>query len=109
MNRSIKRNCCSSTGRAGAPLGQSVITDENGPVIVLGEEKCLESGDRGGIHRLPVRANLLEGREFERSGRGRRRGFAWAIEDVFTMANLVIAMTAALAGHAGFELLRKRF
>jgi hypothetical protein len=40
---------------------------------------------------------------------GRRRGFAWAIEDVFTMANLVIAMTAALVGYALFEFLREGF
>ncbi len=53
-------------------------------------------------------SNLLMG-EFERSGMGRRRGFAWAIGDVFTSANFVIAMTAALLGYVLFEFLRKRF
>ena len=53
-------------------------------------------------------ANLLMG-EFERSGMGRRRGFAWAIEDVFTSTNFVIAMSAALIGYVLFEFLRKRF
>ncbi len=40
---------------------------------------------------------------------GRRRGFAWAIGDVSTSANFVIAMTAALLGYVLFEFLRKRF
>lgn len=31
--------------------------------------------------------NLLMG-EFERSGLGQKRGVAWALEDVFTAANL---------------------
>jgi hypothetical protein len=53
-------------------------------------------------------ANLLMG-EFERSGMGRRRGVAWAIGDIFTVANFQIAMIAALAGYGIFEFLRKRF
>ncbi|MGA7402135.1 MAG: hypothetical protein WCC99_13090 [Candidatus Sulfotelmatobacter sp.] len=53
-------------------------------------------------------SNLLMG-EFERSGMGRRRGIAWAIEDVFTTANFEIAITAALAGYLLFEFLRKKF
>jgi hypothetical protein len=53
-------------------------------------------------------ANLLMG-EFERSGMGTRKGFAWAITDVLTPANFIIAMLAALLGHVLFEFLRKRF
>jgi hypothetical protein len=53
-------------------------------------------------------SNLLMG-EFERSGMGRKRGLAWAIEDVFTAANLEIAMVAAFVGYILFEFLRKKF
>jgi hypothetical protein len=53
-------------------------------------------------------SNLLMG-EFERSGLGQKRGVAWAIGDVFTAANFVIAMIAALIGYILFEFLRKRF
>jgi hypothetical protein len=52
--------------------------------------------------------NLLMG-EFERSGMGRKRGLAWAIEDVFTAANFEIAMVAAVIGYVLVEFLRKRF
>jgi hypothetical protein len=47
--------------------------------------------------------------EFERSGRGLKRGLAWAVGDVFTAANFEIATIAALLGHILFEFLRKRF
>jgi hypothetical protein len=53
-------------------------------------------------------SNLLMG-EFERSGGGQQKGLAWAIADVFTTANLGIAVIAALIGYALFEFLRKRF
>jgi hypothetical protein len=53
-------------------------------------------------------SNLLMG-EFERSGLGQKRGIAWAIEDIFTTANLGIAMVAALIGYGLFEFLRKKF
>ena len=53
-------------------------------------------------------SNLLMG-EFERSGMGRTRGLAWAIEDVFTAANFEIAMIAAFIGYVLFEFLRKKF
>jgi hypothetical protein len=53
-------------------------------------------------------SNLLMG-EFERSGMGRKRGLAWAIGDVLTVANFEIAMIAALIGYVFFEFLRKRF
>jgi len=53
-------------------------------------------------------SNLLMG-EFERSGMGEKKGFAWAIRDVFTSANFEIAMIAALIGYVLFEFLRKKF
>ncbi len=53
-------------------------------------------------------ANLLMG-EFERSGMGQKRGIAWAIRDVFTIANFEIAMVAALIGYVLFEFLREKF
>jgi hypothetical protein len=53
-------------------------------------------------------SNLLMG-EFERSGMGQTRGLAWAIGDIFTAANLEIAMIAALIGYVLFEFLRKKF
>jgi len=52
-------------------------------------------------------SNLLMG-EFERSGLGRKRGFAPAIADILTGANFVIAMIAAIIGYIIFEFLRKR-
>jgi hypothetical protein len=53
-------------------------------------------------------SNLLMG-EFERSGMGQKRGLAWALGDVFTVANFEIAMIAALIGYVFFEFLRKKF
>jgi hypothetical protein len=53
-------------------------------------------------------SNLLMG-EFERSGMGQSKGLAWAIADVFTLANFGIAMVAALIGYVLFEFLRKKF
>jgi hypothetical protein len=53
-------------------------------------------------------SNLLMG-EFERSGMGQKRGLAWAIGDVLTVANFEIAMIAALIGYVFFEFLRKKF
>jgi len=52
-------------------------------------------------------SNLLMG-EFERSGLGRHNGLAWAIADIFTPANFVIALVAALIGYAVVELLRAK-
>jgi hypothetical protein len=53
-------------------------------------------------------SNLLMG-EFERSGLGQKRGLAWAIGDVVTVANFEIALIAALIGWLFFESLRKKF
>jgi hypothetical protein len=52
-------------------------------------------------------ANLLMG-EFERSGAGQKNGLLWALADIFTAANFVIAMAAALAAYILFESLRKK-
>jgi hypothetical protein len=52
-------------------------------------------------------ANLLMG-EFERSGAGQRRGLLWALADIFTASNFVIAAVAAVTGYFLFEFLRKR-
>jgi hypothetical protein len=52
-------------------------------------------------------SNLLMG-EFTRSGLARGRGFAWALDDVFTEANFAIAVAAALVGYVVVEFLRKR-
>ncbi|MGA3105065.1 MAG: hypothetical protein ABSD53_11335 [Terriglobales bacterium] len=53
-------------------------------------------------------SNLLMG-EFERSGMGQKRGIAWALRDVLTVANFEIAATAALLGYGFFEFLRRKF
>jgi len=53
-------------------------------------------------------SNLLMG-EFERSGMGQKRGFAWAIRDVVTAANFEIATIAALTAYIVFEFLRRKF
>ena len=52
-------------------------------------------------------SNLLMG-EFTRSGMERGRGLVWAVEDVFTSANLIIAVIAAFIGYVIVEFLRKK-
>jgi hypothetical protein len=52
-------------------------------------------------------SNLLMG-EFEGLGQGRSRGLLWAIGDIFTTANLTIALIAALIGYVLVETLRKK-
>jgi hypothetical protein len=52
-------------------------------------------------------SNLLMG-EFTRSGAGRGRGLAWALGDIFTLTNFVIAAIAALIGYVLVEFLRNR-
>lgn len=53
-------------------------------------------------------SNLLMG-EFERSGTGSRRGLGWALEDIFTVGNLAIALIAASIGYVLFEFFRRKF
>jgi len=52
-------------------------------------------------------SNLLMG-EFERSGTGRGRTVLWAIRDILTGTNFLIAVIAALIGYMLVEFLRKR-
>jgi hypothetical protein len=52
-------------------------------------------------------SNLLMG-EFERSGMGQKKGWAWALRDVLTLSNFEIAAIAALLGYFAFEFLRKK-
>lgn len=52
-------------------------------------------------------SNLLMG-EFERSGLGKAKGLVWAVGDIFTEANFLIAVTVALIGYLLVEFLRKR-
>ncbi|GAC1411281.1 MAG: hypothetical protein NVSMB53_06730 [Gemmatimonadaceae bacterium] len=52
-------------------------------------------------------SNLLMG-EFEHSGMGQRNGFAWALRDIFTIANFLIALAAGLVGYVVVEFLRER-
>lgn len=53
-------------------------------------------------------SNLLMG-EFSGSGKGCKMGFAWAVLDIWTPANFVIAIAAALIGYAVVEFLRSKF
>jgi hypothetical protein len=46
--------------------------------------------------------------EFERSGMGQSKGLVWAIGNIFTEANFMIALIAALIGYALVESLRKK-
>jgi hypothetical protein len=52
-------------------------------------------------------ANLLMG-EYEKAGAGRRKGFFWALNDIFTLDNFVIAIVASVIGFFVFEFLRKK-
>jgi len=52
-------------------------------------------------------ANLLMG-EYERSGAGQRRGFVWAMEEVLTPHNFIIALVSSFLGYIIFEFLRER-
>jgi len=52
-------------------------------------------------------SNLLMG-EFERSAMGRKMGLAWALRDVFTRDNFLIAVVAALIGYSLIEFIRER-
>jgi hypothetical protein len=52
-------------------------------------------------------SNLLMG-EFT-VGNGRGKGFAFALNDIFTETNLAIALISALIGYVVFEYLRRKF
>ena len=51
-------------------------------------------------------SNLLMG-EYDKSGNG-RKGLLFALTDVFTAANFMIAIAAAVLGYIVFEFLRKK-
>jgi len=53
-------------------------------------------------------SNLLMG-EFVSSGIGQERGLAWAILNIFTWSNFIIAVVASFIGYIVFEFLRKKF
>ena len=46
--------------------------------------------------------------EFEHSGMGRSKGLVWAIGDILTTANFMIALIAALIGYVLVEFLRRK-
>jgi hypothetical protein len=52
-------------------------------------------------------SNLLMG-EYNHSGIGNKNGLLWALNDIFTIPNLTIAILFGLIGHLVFEFLRKR-
>ena len=52
-------------------------------------------------------SNLLMG-EFTGSGIGQGKGLAWAILNIFTWPNFIIALVAAFVGYIVFEYLRKK-
>jgi hypothetical protein len=52
-------------------------------------------------------SNLLMG-EYEGSGQASGRGFLWAVRDIFTETNFMIAVITAFIGYLVFEFLRKR-
>lgn len=52
-------------------------------------------------------SNLLMG-EFTHSGFGQSKGLIWAVQDIFTITNFIIAIVLALIGYLVFEFLRNR-
>ena len=52
-------------------------------------------------------SNLLMG-EFTRSAMGRHKGLVWALQDVATETNFIIALIAAVIGYMVVEFLRRR-
>ena len=52
-------------------------------------------------------ANLLMG-EYEHSGIGYTKGFAFAVKDIFTIPNFIIGIISAFIGYLIFEFLRNK-
>jgi len=52
-------------------------------------------------------SNLLMG-EYERSGLGYSNGLLWALNDILTVPNFIIAVILALIGHLVFGYLLNR-
>lgn len=53
-------------------------------------------------------SNLLMG-EYTHSGMGEKKGLVWAIQDIFTITNFIIAIILAFIGYVVFEIFRRRF
>ena len=53
-------------------------------------------------------SNLLMG-EYSRSGQGHAKGLLWALEDIFTATNFLVAIFLSVIGYLVVELLRKKF
>lgn len=51
-------------------------------------------------------SNLLMG-EYKSSGMGQKRGLIWALNEIFTIPNFIIALISAFIGYVIFEFLRK--
>ena len=70
----------------------------------------MRSFSRGALEALLILflfySNLLMG-EFERSGAGQAKGLAWAMGDIFTVANGIIGVACAMIGAAFAEFFRK--
>jgi hypothetical protein len=75
-----------------------------------------ESGKSGRIWRPMIEigfiiflfySNLLMGQFTRTNGEG--KSLAFAVQDIFTVTNFVIAVISALLGYLVFEYLRKRF
>jgi len=52
-------------------------------------------------------ANLFMG-EYEKSGMGLKRGYWWALQDIFTTSNFMIALLSSFIGYIVFEFLRRK-
>jgi hypothetical protein len=52
-------------------------------------------------------SNLLMG-EFEHSGAGHGKGLVWALGDIFTTDNFLIALASAIIGYVLFEFIRQK-
>jgi len=52
-------------------------------------------------------SNLLMG-EYEKTGPAQGKSFLWAVNDVFTESNFLIALVSAIIGYMVFEFLRKK-
>jgi hypothetical protein len=52
-------------------------------------------------------SNLLMG-EFTHSGIGQGKGMLWAVQDIFTLTNFMIAIGLSLIGYLVVEFLRKK-
>jgi len=52
-------------------------------------------------------SNLLMG-EYSQSGAGRQNGFAWALQNIFTLNNFIIAIVAAFIGYFLFGYVRRK-